>query len=107
MLEDSAFIYCSTCRLSFYIELVTEVDEYPLPNHCPFCGAVGSLDDLEAHLEHMDTALKAELRRHQFVVLDGGKTTSPNKEDTNGQERNRDPDVDRHEQGKGGGEGNG
>lgn len=104
--DDAAFIHCTACRISFYLELISELESYPLPNHCPFCGAVGSLDDLEGYLDTMDSALQAEMRRHKFAVLKGGRATNQ-QEDRHGQEGSRDPDVDRHEQDEGRGEGDG
>lgn len=73
--EDSAFIFCTSCKLSFYLELITELENYPLPMTCPFCGDTGCLDDLEAHLDNADAALQAAMRRSKFALLRGGKPT--------------------------------
>jgi len=80
--EDAAFIHCTACKLSFYLELISEVENYPLPVNCPFCGTAGSLDDLEGYLDTMDEALQAQLRRSKFSVLKGGRSKDGTNKET-------------------------
>lgn len=72
--DDCAFLRCTSCGLSFYLELITEMTDTPLPTNCPYCGAVGCLDDLETHLDTLDATIRAEMRRSKFSLLKGGKT---------------------------------
>lgn len=102
--EDSAFIFCTSCRRAFFLELLTDEEMYPLPSVCPFCAGYNCLDDLDGHLEEIESTVRAEALRSTFAVLRGGKT----KEDTNGSEEGSgNPDVDHRKQDEGGGEGPG
>jgi hypothetical protein len=88
--EDTAFIHCYRCSRNFYIELITEEENYPLPTWCPFCGKAG-LGDMEEVLDKSNKDMETALRKQPFAVINGGKKHKQEKE--NAEKRDRKTDV--------------